>query len=207
MKTEQFVTKLGRVSWVLDSTKNDGFPINTEQDDYVEEINYIEDLVRLSIDSNTGYGEHYSGMVFELKRDLDFNDDDSYKNPNDTKYGDLNNNGVVQGIKDEMTDVTGEGFDGIYLSSTKFDGKNHKISNIYINKAEQNYVALFKSAQVIENLGVTGTVKADRCYHVAGIASYATIKNCYSYVDITTTGVYSNGYTEVAGITCTSNQS
>ena len=180
MKTEQFVTKLGRVSWVLDSTKNDGFPINTEQDDYVEEINYIEDLVRLSIDSNTGYGSHYNYMTLELKRDLDFNDDASYKNPNDTKYGDLNNNGIVQGIKDEMTDVDGEGFEGITLSNTKFDGKNHKISNLYINKSEANNVGLFKNAQVIENLGVTGTIKADRCYHVSGIANFATIKNYYN---------------------------
>ena len=201
MKTEPFATKLNRVNWMIDSSKNDGYPIQTEEESIITEISYIEDLLRISLDSNVGVDSVYRNKVLKFTRDLDFNDNDSYRNYADTSYGDINNDGTVQGIKEELTDVNGEGFPAIgSLSTTTFDGQNHKLLNLYMNKSEEYNVTLFGSVATVENLGVTGTIKADKCTNISGIVGSGIAKNCYSDIDIIVTGVTNDANNYVAGI-------
>ena len=48
-------------------------------------------------------GKNFSGKEIYLLRDINFNDNGSYKNVNTPDYGDINGNGTVQGLKDEVT--------------------------------------------------------------------------------------------------------
>lgn len=160
------------------------------------EINYIEDLVDLSNSVNTG--TTYSGVTIKLAKTLDFNDDESYKDPNDTSYGDYNGDGQTDGIKTEL--ITGSGFKTIGVSSSyrfegNFKGNGNEIKSIYINDTNtSNYhVGLFGYVQngVISNLGITGNITGTQ--RVAGIASYtynSKITNCYNLAEIESTGDY-----------------
>ncbi len=157
------------------------------------EINYIEDLVDLANTVNSGTS--YNGTLVKLARTLDFNEDNSYKNPNDTSYGDLNGDETVEGIKAELTNKAGVGFTPIgntYSTpfSGIFDGQKNEIRNIYINTPkDSNAKALFgyiKSSK-IKNLGVTGEIEASLNY-VGGIVGNSSnenlIINCYNKVNI-----------------------
>lgn len=115
------------------------------------QINYIEDLLDLS--NNVTKGNKYNGQIITMNRSLDFNDDSSYRNPNDTTtYGDYNLDGQVEGIKAELTNKNGVGFhpigketnskeEGKAFSGT-FDGNGYEIKNLYINS---EYSALFSN--------------------------------------------------------------
>ena len=164
------------------------------------EINYIEDLVDLSNSVNSG--TTYSGKTIKLSRNLDFNDDASYRNPNDTSYGDYNGDGQTDGIKAELT--TGSGFKPIGIDYNHnfqgfFNGNNYEIKNIYINDTNTSnyYVGLFGYLQngSINNLGISGSITGTQ--RVAGIVAYtntAEISNCYNLAKIeTSTGSYVGG--------------
>ncbi len=154
-------------------------------------IDSIEDLVKLSRDVDRQ--NSYEGKVIVLTRDLDFNDDNSYEDPTNTGYGDLNKNGKVQTIKEELTDNNGIGFTPIgykYFFSGKFYGQNFEIRNLYINKKDESYhTGLFgaiKNAE-IRDLIVTGEIKIDNVTDAGTIAAYienSKIVNCNSEVDI-----------------------
>lgn len=181
------------------------------------EINYIEDLVDMAIatDSaheteynNSGTDSPYANKYIKLMRNLDFNQDSSYRNASDkTTYGDYNGNGVAQTIKEELTTAKGwfPIFTGTYKTSAgiTFDGQGFEIRNLYYHggySSSKDYgwygIGLFASpgSIVVKNLGVTGNF-----YNVgtaAGLISYPShqnpekiyVLNCYNKVNIVSGG-------------------
>ena len=160
----------------------------------IVEINYIEDLVEFSNNVNSGTS-YYHAMV-KLMRTLDFNDDDSYRNSRSRIYGDINENGIVENLKTELTTgngfkpIGGNGFNGI------FDGQNYEIQNLYINQDITSsgtiYVGLFRtiSGAEIYNLGITGSVTGKITSgnnYTGALLGYATsgkIVNCYNKAEV-----------------------
>ena len=156
------------------------------------EIDSIEDLVKFSNDVNSG--NTYENKMVKLIKTLDFEDDSSYENPNRKAFGDLNANGVVEGLKEELTNKNGCGFtpigssDGNLVNTFKgvFDGQKNEIRNLYINSKKYN-VGLFGNATYkIKNVGITGEIIGKNC--VAGIVASSnktpSIINCYNKCDI-----------------------
>lgn len=191
-----------------DITDN-GIRTGSEYNPYL--IASIEDLVAFSKSVNEG--NTYQGKYIELSMDLDFRDSKSYKNANSTEFGDLNGDGTIKGIQEELTDENGKGFTPIGIGNEEsqksfngnFDGNYHKIKNIYINNSENVYLALFAKTEnnaVIENLGLErgkiinsnsgDTSTSLKTNYVAGIVgsdsdsngtSRTTIKNCFVDLD------------------------
>ena len=119
--------------------------------DETREISYIEDLLDLSRDVQNEID--YATTRFELTRNLDFKDPNSYRDPNNTTtYGDYNEDGTTESIITELG--KGKGFVPIgyknnssleYSSKSfngSFNGKNFEISNLYIN-IDTSYAGLF----------------------------------------------------------------
>jgi len=154
------------------------------------EINYIEDLVDFS--NNVNNGNYYKNKIVELNRNLDFNNSSCYRNATDTTtYGDYNGDGVVQTIKEELTNISSTGFRPIgrsYSFQGIFDGNGYEIQNIHINNTNSySYTGLFAYSYnaVICNLGITGTIKTTYpgYYNIGGILGYSSnnlIINCYN---------------------------
>lgn len=172
--------------------KNPEDPDGTEETVGDLEINTIEDLVRFSKSVNSG--NSYKGKTVSLMRTLDFNEDSSYANPADTSFGDLNEDGVVEGIKNELT--TGIGFTPIGTSTSKFmgtfDGRGNDIKNLYIMVNSKSAIGLFAYIEgaEIKNCGVTGEVVNNCTYidsnagGIVGDAITSKISNCHSYATI-----------------------
>ena len=130
MKSAAFVTDLGSNYWQADTNNiNNGYPIPklaVTTDTFV--INSVEDWVEM-------YLLYKSGLMYklnlDLRKDIDFESDESYINPLDTSYGDLNGDGVIEGIKAEITNSEAnfvfKSFEGIF--DVNIEGNNHKISN------------------------------------------------------------------------------
>jgi hypothetical protein len=157
--------------------------------DEVVEVNYIEDLLQTFKVSDTN---KYQNIVVKLQRNLDFNDDNSYKNASDTQYGDLNGNGTVETIKEELTNKEGKGMPKIVFESFgEFDGQGFEIRNLYINSSESE-VSLFSIRNItyfgnllIKSLGITGKINAQNANAVAVFSTMnADIVNCYNKVNI-----------------------
>lgn len=191
-----------------DITDN-GIRTGSEYNPYL--IASIEDLVSFSKSVNEG--NTYQGKYVELSFDLDFKNSKSYKNANSTEFGDLNGDGTIKGILEELTDENGKGFTPIGIGNEEsqksfngnFNGNYHKIKNIHINNSENVYLALFAKTEnnaVIENLGLErgkiinsnsgDTSTSLKTNYVAGIvgsdsdsteASITTIKNCFVDLD------------------------
>jgi competence protein ComGC len=106
-------------------------------------IDNIESLVLLAKSVNSG--DSKEGIMFLITRDLNFLDIDSYSNPNDTAYGDINENGTVETIIEELT--TSKGFKSIGSNDNEFKGtfygRNKKIINLYINRPDEDDIGLF----------------------------------------------------------------
>ena len=199
------ITEVGYPEGYLERSNSEIFKINggnqeTTEDEFtaydyskVTEINNIEDLVNLSlyINSENNLLEKNNPEDVKLMRTLDFNEDSSYEDSTRTDYGDLNGDGIVESIKQELT--TQKGFTAIGNKnmtnfSGKFDGQNYEIRNLYID-SDDYYVGLFGNTKdaVISNLGVTGNIKVDKSagVYVGGVAAKGSnIENCYSKVDI-----------------------
>ncbi|MCR5223790.1 MAG: hypothetical protein K6C11_01440, partial [Bacilli bacterium] len=174
------------------------------------EINYIEDLLDMALGTNRSYntnaGEEnpYINKYIKLMRTLDFNQDSSYRNPNDqTTYGDYNKNNEVQTIKEELT--TGRGWlpigsysSEVFVGNT-FDGQGFEIRNLYYdgNYAGQysSYGALINCPKncVIKNLGITGSFTKAYAAFVAFPYGSLYVINCYNKANI-------SGGSYVAGI-------
>ena len=137
------------------------------------EINCIEDLVALSIMTNGGNTElnlsstTFNGKTIVLKRTLNFNSKYSYEDSNSTKFGDLNQDGIVENIKTELTkkeeNCTGFTPIGTLFDDTSkrfngtFNGKNNEIKNIYVKAT--SYAGVFGAVWgTIKNLTVSGDI-------------------------------------------------
>ena len=146
-------------------------------------IQSIEDLVAFSLMSEN---KSFLYEYVSIDRDLDFNLDNSYVNPNTTEFGDVNKNGIEEPLKTELT--TGAGFRPIaYGNDFKgtFNGSGYSIKNLYMNCERENkkiqsrdidyreYVGLFGilDAGTIKNLKVTGSIKSPLDY-VGGISGF-----------------------------------
>lgn len=203
MKTEQFVKDLKDEFWSMDRNNiNNGLPIllKDEQKGYILEINYIEDLVEFSKAVDTGNTYFRENVI--LTRTLDFKDITSYKDYQSTSYGDLNENGKVETIMEELTNRDGKGFSPIggnesdynnnYFSGT-FDGQGYEIKNLYINTTN-SYAGLFGIVNnaVIKNIGVTGSVLCNTydayAGGIAGNIRFSSISNCYNKMYILANG-------------------
>lgn len=108
-------------------------PISTTS--YQYRIYYIEDLVDIA--NNSRNGNTYSGRTVKLLRDLDFNNPSSYRNPESTSYGDINDDKTIQGLIYELT--TENGFKQIDNFQGTFDGNGHSIDNYHSIKAGWRY--------------------------------------------------------------------
>lgn len=170
-----------------------------KQTSEVFEINYIEDLVDLS--NNVKNGNNYSSTKVILTKTLDFKNEGSYRDPNNTTiYGDYNEDGTTETIFQELS--KGKGFLPIGNSDKPFkgafDGQNHEINNIYIN-SNSDYVGLFGyiNSGEVRNISVSGDISSTGSF-VGGIIGYVkdstyNIVNCKSNVNI-------NGNSYVGGI-------
>ena len=181
------------------------------------EILCIEDLVAVSIATNGGNTEleiemkngdklngiqrsQYVGKYITLNRTLDFNSEFSYTNAERTDFGDINQDGKIEGIKQELTSKEGRGFIPIKNYRGVFDGKENEIRNIYedtTNLEDLVQTGLFGETEsaTIKNVGVTGKIMGK--WFAGGVASSAysgaVIENCYNKADI-------SGSTMVGGI-------
>ena len=160
----------------------------TDDSKYTNETKFkiktVEDLVCLS--NLVNGGKNFVDKEIYLLSDIDFNSDDSYSDPSTTAYGDINGDGVTEGLKIELT--TGRGFNPIGNSSNKFSGTflgyAYTISNLMINR-ETQYLGLFgynsgtingiklRSASVTSNATTSGDIYIGS---IAGINN-GTIKN------------------------------
>ena len=144
----------------------------TAEDPY--KIEKVEDLIKLFI--NISNGNSYKDTYFKLINKLDFLDDGSYLDTNDTTYGDINEDGNITGIKEELT--SGNGFYGIINKYIKidgdsttiysfegiFNGDNNQITNLQITIPvvnNQSYIGLFaKNKGTISNLRIIGNINS-----------------------------------------------
>ncbi|MDD4411770.1 MAG: hypothetical protein PHO58_04670, partial [Bacilli bacterium] len=113
----------------------------TSTDPYL--IESIEDIVALS--NNVAAGNTYSGKHLSQTISFDFKNKRSYADPNTTAFGDINGNGIIEGLLTELT--TGSGFKPIGSNTATFNGRwlgnLECIYNLYINRPTTDYVGLF----------------------------------------------------------------
>ena len=161
---------------VLDSTPGD---LNCQIIDEIRTcyIESIEDLVAFSDMANGINGkkfDNFENTKIMLMNSLDFDNNLSYVN-SDKQWGyDINGNGKIESLKDELTKDSG--FMPISSSSNAvfkgtFDGNGYTIKNININRSTSNYVAMFGYNEGIirglniKNINVTGN------QYVAGLVA------------------------------------
>ena len=159
------------------------------------QIQSIEDLVQFSNDVSDG--NSYANKYIIVANNLDFNESSSYVDSRTTAYGDINEDGKIDAIKQELT--TDSGFKPIgnnsnYFKGT-FDGNDNVISNLMINRASVNYVGLFgQTSGTVQNLTISNVNITGNNY-VGGITG-----NWGKISDINVSGtIHGNDY--VGGIT------
>lgn len=156
-------------------------------------IYYIEDLAYIgSRFQFFNYFSEYPNYHFSLERDLDFNNEESYRNPNDTSLDWDDNEETSKGIMEAFT--TGEGFIPMHVKG-KFEGNNHTITGLYCNR--NGYAGLFEEIYSIRNLRLEG-INLKGGYSVGGLATnprlLTNIENCYvSGTIAVTNGYYAGG--------------
>lgn len=192
-----------------DITRNENGEVLDGSESRPYEINCIEDLVAFSNLSNGSgiYFENgeiktvtkvdlFTSKYIVLNRTLDFASKNSYVNSERTDFGNIN------GIEDDgdtlITELTtGTGFKPIsYMTYNQslsgiFDGKNHMINGIYINR--YGSAGLFKCWGTVKNLGVSGQITSlgigenmyDDNPYVGGILGQnGTTINCWNLATI-----------------------
>ena len=181
---------------LTDDSNNEVFSIGDREITDTVEINYIEDLLDLS--ESIKNGNHFETTKFNLLRDLDFNDDSSYRNP-EAPYED-----DTISVKERCL----EGFEpigggannvSIYFSGI-FDGQEHELKNLHLATATNTALFGLVKNTIIMNLGISGEniIGNDR---TAGFAVYigdVTVYNCYNKCNITGNDRYNN----IGGILC-----
>ncbi len=205
MRADTFIEELGSDDFAKDSEEqNDGYPILLKYNlpERITKIENIEDLVELS--NQVQDGDTYAGIEITLEKTLDFNEAESYNDPEDERFGDLNGDGDNTGIKDELTSIPGKGFTPIgcieaFPFSGIFDGKNNEIKNINFNTENKNgYLGLFGYAKnvTIKNLGIYENLSGRLSYFgsiVGELIGSGNLENCYFNGKIENTGGYVGG--------------
>lgn len=142
-------------------------------------LNCIEDLITWSNNYNI-YEEKY----IELERSLDFKSVFSYNDYTTVKYGDLNKDGKIESILDELT--SNNGFTPIYRFSGVFNGNGNEIKNIYI-KASANAAFVNVLSGEVNNLQLSGNIETTSqkyCGGVCAISNNAIVSNCINRCNI-----------------------
>lgn len=137
-----------------------------EVQDIIPEISKIYTLDDMkAFRESVNLGRSYAGKIVELMNDID-----------------------LQGREENQWETIGDyeantnnGFDGI------FEGNNHTISNLYINKPTKKYVGLFsfiKEKAEVKDIIIEGNVTGD--YMVGGVvgANLGKIDSCINKVTI-----------------------
>lgn len=172
-----------------DITKG-GTLAGTEQSPY--QINNIEDLV--SIGQNK-----YNGKYMILTRDLNFTSPLSYQDYQTTKFGDVNLDGITEGLMEELTKE--EGFNPLKMTNCTFDGKGKAIKNIYIKRNQNISAGLFNSinSSTVQNLTLSGEIIGVTFAGgiVGELNNGSQIRNCHNYANV-------EGEIMVGGIIATS---
>ena len=153
-------------------------------------IKKIEDLLELSNKVNNG--DTRKGYTYVLVNDLDFKSPDSYYNAETTSSIDYNNNGLHEFIIEELKNAEGfnpigyyktqetepKKYDELRVFSGDFDGNNHTISNLYINKNNFYSVGLFGAVEgsTIKNLNIKNA-KVTGISKLSILAGYAKESN------------------------------
>ena len=129
-----------------------------DDNDGLIELCYLEDVNAMRYDpkgTSYRYYEDATGVVtgcgggggnnkcfgYELVRDLDFNDDDSY----------ISTTSKVEWTVNDYEDNTDNGWQLIGNYNALFEGNGHTISNLMINRPGTNNVGLFGSSQEFGN--------------------------------------------------------
>lgn len=187
-KVYRYSTKDGEVLkesmniFIEDTTPGAFDGLGTEESPYT--IMSIEDLVYFSQSVNNG--TTYEGKTIVLGRNLNFKSDLSYANPKSIEYGDLNNDGIIDTIRNELTknDANCSGFPIIGSSrrpfAGMFDGLEKQISNIYQN----NHGGLFGCNRgEIRNLSLSGNIFAGTIGAIV-VINDGVVFNCRNYANI-----------------------
>lgn len=135
----------------------------TEEDPY--EIWCIEDIIEWS----KNYSKYTSAYI-KLARNLNFKSTTSYNDSSSISYGDINKDGNVKTLIEEMQ--SGCGFNPIDTFSGTFDGNNCTLSNMYIYYSrDDSYVGYFNTLNNanIYNLTISGYIKATKKNITGGI--------------------------------------
>ena len=195
-------------SSVKDSTPGVLSGEGTESSPYL--IESIEDLVAFALDVNNG--NEYENKVVLLYQTINFNSDISYVDPNTEQFGDINNDGNIEGLKKELEKgiITIGYVEGIQYGSEDlggtntligkpfkgvFNGNNRAIKGINMQELYSSEIGagLFGwSDGKIENLITSGYANftEEEGFCIGGIAAFANgeITNCVSCVDIESSG-------------------
>ena len=158
-------------------------------------INSLEGLVAvgrgLTVD---GVNDYSLSSYYELGKDLDFTLDSSYEDPSGKDIFDVDEDSDVDEIlKDALTKVdesdTGKGFKPIGDSTSyfkgNFNGKQHEIANLYINRVHEDYVGLFGYVQClgISNLGIVN-IDVTGGNYIGGLIGYTSNNFSRSISDV-----------------------
>ena len=187
---------------------------NGTEEDYDKQtechIKSVEDLVAFSYLVNSG--KTFAGKTVYLDKDLDITNyakEKSYVDPDKEALYDINGDGEKTSLKDEMT--TDKGFQPIGTNEKeknfkgKFEGNAYTISNLMINRPNEDNVGLFGYIKGIDSdnyATIVGlnveNIKVNGKKYVGGVAGYI-----HSYADInevTVSGNVSGEANNIGGI-------
>ena len=167
----------------------------------IYKVKKVEDMACLSKVVNEG--NNFSNAQVQVVSDVDFKNTSDYVDSNTTLYGDINENGSIESLYTELT--TGKGFKQIGNSTNKymgsFIGNMFTLSNITINRPEENDVGIFgyNSGNIqklrVNNINITGGSS------VGGVAGYHYSVYIQSRIEtIEATNVKVTGTNNVGGI-------
>ena len=179
---------------ICGSGKNEDYDKQTEC-----HIKSVEDLVAFSYLVNNG--KTFEGKTVYLDKDLDITNyakEKSYVDPDKEALYDINGDGEKTSLKDEMT--TDKGFQPIGTNEKeknfkgKFEGNAYTISNLMINRPNEDNVGLFGYIKGIDSdnyATIVGlnveNIKVNGKNYVGGIVGYI-----HSYTDINEVTVSGN---------------
>ncbi len=128
-------------------------------------IQYIEDLVDMSLGirgkSKKLEVTDVIGERFQMTRDLDFQDPNSYEDADRTDYENTNMDNLTENLFQELTNTDGAGFLPIgeldHMFTGCFHGGNHTLKNLRIHKSLQINIGFFGTIShgTVKNLTIS----------------------------------------------------
>ncbi len=164
----------------------DTLVVENVNDDLEIRSNYIQTIEDLIVfDNNINNGTNYIGETIYLDKDLDFKNDNSYRDASRIDFDDYNGDDKTDTLIKELQ--TGSGFIPIgfvdettdgdrtnHFSGT-FDGQEHTISNLYINNNVVTHATGFFGyieKASIRNFTLEGKVTSSAFASIAGVVAF-----------------------------------